>query len=178
MVFGEILSVTPSAVDTYSFKGGLEARFLVSLCKRSAFLAPTCWGRKWGCSSSLLYLLTLSSTLYSCNSIFILVSALILCPSFSPPLFLLHFSVQCLIKKLKHSHQWHYLWPLYSEIKYFWLSHAFIFLGSPVLNILMSNISKPVHYLLLAISLFPFIANVSIIWNIFTKMFFWLELLK
>lgn len=42
MVFGEILSATPSAMDTYSFKGGLEARFLVSLCKKSAFLAPTC----------------------------------------------------------------------------------------------------------------------------------------
>lgn len=41
MVFGEILSATPSAVDTYSVKGGLEARFLVSIRKRSAFLAPT-----------------------------------------------------------------------------------------------------------------------------------------
>lgn len=81
----------------------------VSLCKRSPFLTPTRWGRRWCCSSSSLYLLF--PPLYSCNSVFILVSALNSCLPFFPPLFHLHSSVWCLTEKLKHRDM--YLWPLY-----------------------------------------------------------------
>lgn len=81
-------------------------------------------------------------------------------------------SLSSVIRKLKHRHQWHISVTTVFRNKVFLNQLCIHFSRHPVLNIWISNISKPVHYLLLAISLFPFIANVSIIWNIFTKIFF------
>lgn len=174
MVFGEILSATLNVVDTYSFKGVLESRFLISARGVLSWLPLVeagSGGAALPCSAFFLF-----SPLFTIVILFLFWCLLL---SFVHPFPLLYsFSISLSSVSLRSLNTDKYLWPLYSEIKYFWISCAFIFLGNPVLNILMSNISKPVHYLLLAISLFPFIANVSIIWNIFTKMFFWLELLK
>lgn len=82
MVFGEILSATPRAVDPYSQVAWKPEKQGVLLLSHSAGVLS--WLPLEAGGGVQLFLALLSSTLYSCKSVFILVSALILCPSFFP----------------------------------------------------------------------------------------------